>query len=246
MILTLAPIFFDNRFYDLRTKEHEELVAKLAHLCTRSISKPDAGLWEIRDGWKEHSFTNLMCWAGLDRAERMQRAGFLRSLSVDLDGARTLAVQALEGATKGGALRNGPNDDTYDAALAQAAILGFPNRKICEATTGEILRELVADNGGEEIGFFYRYLRPDDFGTPQAPFVICSFWVVQALVKLGRLSEAQQVMSRVMIAANSVGLLSEHFLPHARLQLGNFPQAYSHVGLINAAFALSPPWSEML
>ena len=101
-------------------------------------------------------------------------------------------------------------------------------------------------NGGEEIGFFYRYLRQDDFGTPQAGFVICSFWVVQALVKLGRLAEAQQVMSRVMTAANSVGLLSEHFLPHARLQLGNFPQAYSHVGLINAAFALSPPWSEML
>ena len=104
----------------------------------------------------------------------------------------------------------------------------------------------MADTGGEGIGFFYRYLRPDDFGTPQAPFVICSFWVVQALVKLGRLSEAQQVMSRVMTAANSVGLLSEHFLLQARLQLGNFPQAYSHVGLINAAFALSPPWSEML
>ena len=246
MILTLAPIFFDNRFYDLRTKEHEDLVAKLVHLCIRSISKPDAGLWEIRNGWKEHSFTNLMCWAGLDRAERMQRAGFLQSLSVDLDRARTLAAQALEGATKGGALRNGPTDDTFDAALAQAVILGFPNRKVCEATTGEILRELVVRNGGEEIGFFYRYLRPDDFGTPEAGFVICSFWVVQALVKLGRLSEAQQVMSQAMTAANSVGLLSEHFLPHARLQLGNFPQAYSHVGLINAAFALSPPWNEML
>jgi len=152
----------------------------------------------------------------------------------------------LERATRGGALRNGPSNDTYDAALAQAAILGFPNRKVCEATTEEILRELVVGNGGEDIGFVYRYLRQGDFGTPQAGFVICSFWVVQALVKLGRLAEAQQVMSRVMIAANSVGLLSEHFLPQARLQLGNFPQAYSHVGLINAAFALSPPWSEML
>lgn len=82
------------------------------------------------------SITNLMCWAGLDRAERMQRAGFLQSLSVDLDGARTLALQALEGATKGGALRNGLSDVTYDAALTQAAILSFPNRKVCEATTG--------------------------------------------------------------------------------------------------------------
>jgi len=71
-------------------------------------------------------------------------------------------------------------------------------------------------NGSEGIGFFYRYLRQDDFGKPEAGFVICSFWVIQALLKLGRLAEAQQVMSGVMTAANSLGLLSEHFLPHAR------------------------------
>jgi GH15 family glucan-1,4-alpha-glucosidase len=104
----------------------------------------------------------------------------------------------------------------------------------------------VVGNGSEGIGFFYRYLRQDDFGKPEAGFVICSFWVVQALLKLGRLAEAQQAMLGVMTAANSLGLLSEHFLPHARLQLGNFPQGYSHVGLINAAFALSPSWSERL
>jgi GH15 family glucan-1,4-alpha-glucosidase len=104
----------------------------------------------------------------------------------------------------------------------------------------------VVGNGSEGIGFFYRYLRQDDFGKPEAGFVICSFWVVQALLKLGRLAEAQQAMSGVMTAANSLGLLSEHLLPHARLQLGNFPQGYSHVGLINAAFALSPSWSERL
>jgi GH15 family glucan-1,4-alpha-glucosidase len=246
MILTLAPIFFDNRFIDLRTPEHEALVAKLIHLCVSSISQPDAGLWEIRNGWQEHSFTNLMCWAGLDRAERMQRAGFLSNLSINVVEARSRAEQALERATRNGVLRNGPSDDSFDAALAQAAILGFPNRKICEATTQDIVRELTVRDGIEERGFFYRYLRNDDFGKPQAAFVICSFWMVQALAKLGHLAEARQIMANVLTAANSVGLLSEHYLPQRRLQLGNFPQAYSHVGLINAAFALSPPWGDVL
>ena len=87
MILTLAPIFFDNRFLDLRTKEHEALVANLVRLCERSISQPDAGPWEIRNGWKEHSFTNLMCWAGLDRAYVCSGLGSSRSPD-HLDSAR--------------------------------------------------------------------------------------------------------------------------------------------------------------
>ena len=246
MILTLAPIFFDNRFYDLRTKDHEGLVANLVRLCERSISQPDAGLWEIRNGWREHSFTNLMCWAGLDRAHRMQRAGFLRDLATDLDAARRRAGRALIQATKERALRNGPTDDSYDASLAQLAILGFPDRDVCDMTTTQIKRALAVRRDGQDTGFFFRYVREDDFGQPRSSFVICSFWVVQALAKLGRLAEAKQIMAQVLTGANSVGLFAEHFVPETHTQLGNFPQAYSHVGLINAAFAVSPPWSEVL
>ena len=246
MILTLAPIFFDNRFFDLRTKDHEALVANLARLCERSISQPDAGLWEIRNGWREHSFTNLMCWAGLDRAYRMQRAGFLNGLTIDLETARIRAGNALLQATKDKAVRNGPNDDSYDASLAQLAILGFPDREVCDTTVTKIKQVLAVHLDGKETGFFFRYLREDDFGKPQSSFVICSFWVVQALAKLGRVSEAKQIMSQILAGANGVGLFAEHFVPETRVQLGNFPQAYSHVGLINAAFAVSPPWSDVL
>ena len=246
MILTLAPIFFDNRFIDLRTKEHEALVANLVRLCERSISQPDAGPWEIRNGWKEHSFTNLMCWAGLDRAYRMQRAGFLRDLPTNLDSARARAANALLQATKDKALRNGPTDESYDASLAQLAILGFPDREVCDTTITQIKQALAVRQDGKETGFFFRYLRQDDFGKPQSSFVICSFWVVQALAKLGRLPEAKQIMKQILTGANGVGLFAEHFVPETRVQLGNFPQAYSHVGLINAAFAVSPPWSDVL
>ena len=246
MILTLAPIFFDNRFIDLRTKEHEALVANLVRLCERSISQPDAGPWEIRNGWKEHSFTNLMCWAGLDRAYRMQQAGFLRDLPTNLDSARARAAHALLQATKDKALRNGPTDESYDASLAQLAILGFPDREVCDTTITQIKQALAVRQDGKETGFFFRYLRQDDFGKPQSSFVICSFWVVQALAKLGRLAEAKQIMNQILTGANGVGLFAEHFVPETRVQLGNFPQAYSHVGLINAAFAVSPPWSDVL
>ncbi len=246
MILTLAPIFFDNRFIDLRTKDHEALVANLVRLCERSISQPDAGPWEIRNGWKEHSFTNLMCWAGLDRAYRMQRAGFLLDLPTNLDTARARAANALLQATKDKALRNGPTDESYDASLAQLAILGFPDREVCDTTITQIKQALAVRQDGKETGFFFRYLRQDDFGKPQSSFVICSFWVVQALAKLGRLAEAKQIMNQILTGANGVGLFAEHFVPETRVQLGNFPQAYSHVGLINAAFAVSPPWSDVL
>jgi GH15 family glucan-1,4-alpha-glucosidase len=246
LVLALTPIFSDNRFYDLRTKEQQQLVANLARLCERSVGQPDAGLWEIRDGWQEHSFSNLMCWAGLDRTQRMQQAGFLPSLTFDVDAARARAAQALLAAAKDGALRNGPKDDTHDASLAQAAILGFPNREVCEATMQSIAHGLAVQTDGKDTGFYFRYLRPDDFGRPQSSFVICSFWVVQGLARLGRLAEAQQIMTQVLTGANHLGLLSEHFVPETRIQLGNFPQAYSHVGLINAAFAVSPSWTSVL
>ncbi len=246
MILTFTPIFFDERYSDLRSKDLDMLLAHLAKLCVRSIGQPDAGLWEIRNGWQEHSFTNLMSWAGLERLERIRQAGHLGSISLDLTAARIHAAEALLRGVHGGALRNGPTDFSDDAALAQLPILGYPNQQLCESTVLHITRELALRHGNEDTGFFYRYVRNDDFGKPEGAFVICSFWIAQALARLGRTTEARTILDRVLLAANHVGLFSEHFIPATNTQCGNFPQAYSHVGLINAAFAVSPPWSDVL
>lgn len=246
MILTFTPIFFDERYVDLRTKDLDGLLAHLAQLCARSIGQPDAGLWEIRNGWQEHSFTNLLCWAGLERLERIKQAGHLNGLTMDVMGARIRAAEALLRSAHDGAVRNGPSDLSYDAALAQLPILGYPNRELCESTVLQIARELSLKRGAEDTGFFYRYVREDDFGKPEGAFVICSFWIAQALARLGRIPEARTILDRVLVAANHVGLFSEHFIPATTIQCGNFPQAYSHVGLINAAFAVSPPWSDVL
>lgn len=246
MVLTLAPIYFDERFFYLRDKDHDELLIHLAKLCYRSIAKADAGLWEIRNGWQEHSFTNLMCWAGLERVQRIRGNNYLQSLPFDIKEATQKASDAVLKAMHGGSLRNGPNDISYDASLALAAILRFPESQVCIDTVREIQKNLALGPTSPCSSFFYRYIRNDDFGKPESAFVICSFWVAQALARFGYKEEACRILDDVMKASNHVGLFSEHFLPTGLIQLGNFPQAYSHVGLINAAFAVSPPWSEVL
>lgn len=244
MVLTLSPIFFDERFAQLRTQEHEDLLAHLGQLCARTISVADAGLWEVRNGWREHTFSNLMSWAGLERIERIQKAGYLRGFALDATRERLRAEAAVLRSTVKGSLRNGPEDPSFDSALALAPVLRFPGAELGSATLEGIRSALAAD--GERRSFLYRYLRDDDFGRPRSAFVICSFWIAQALSHLGRQTEALQVLEDLRAAANPLGLFSEHFDPVTGQQLGNFPQAYSHVGLINAAFGASPAWSEIL
>lgn len=246
IILTLAPIYFDERFLHLRNREHEEMLYHFAKLCARSISKPDAGLWEIRDGWQEHSFTNLMAWAGLERTARIHANKGIGHPPIDLEHARDHAMKALEKAVKDGSLRNGPNDDTLDASLALSTVLRLPNEELCRLTTEKIREHLALGKEGVESSYFYRYVRQDDFGHPHSAFLICSFWVAQSLARLGDKKGAEKILKDVVKSANHLGLFAEHFLPSKNTQLGNFPQAYSHVGLINAAFALSPTWSEVL
>lgn len=246
LIVALAPIFFDERFHHLRTKEHEDLLENLLGHCIRSISQADAGLWELRNGWQEHSFSNLMCWAGIERILRMKQIGFFRHSDFDLAIAKAKAEAAITAAVKEGSLRNGPKDDSYDAALLQLPLLRYPDEDLCNKTVMAIAKELDLGGSSKRTGFIFRYQRSDDFGSPRSAFLVCSFWLAQALARLGRTGSARDVMDNVMESANRLGLFSEHYLPRELLQLGNFPQAYSHVGQINAAFAVSPAWSEIL
>ncbi len=244
LILALAPIFFDRRFSYLRVREHEELLEHLASLAARSISVPDAGLWEFRNGWREHSFTNLMSWAGLERIERIQRQGYLAQLKINVTEEKERAQKHIEAAVVEGILRNGPEDNSLDTSLALLPVLRFPNPALSKATVEQFQRSLILDDGTKS--FFYRYIREDDFGTPRAAFVVCSFWMAQAFAHLGERDRAQKIIEGALTSSNRLGLLPEHFDPTLKIQLGNFPQAYSHVGLINAAFAVSPRWDEIL
>lgn len=246
MLLAIAPIYFDERFLHLRTPEHDELFASLVRFCSKNISQPDAGLWEIRDGWQEHSFSNLLCWAGLDRALSIQKAGNLGDMGVNLERELQRAEAALRKAVVDGYVGNGPTDATPDASLLLMPLLRFPDKKLCKETVLRLEKELTFQDEKSGEGFLYRYLRKDDFGRPSSAFLICSYWLVQALVRVGERERARMLMEKLKVARNSLGLLAEHFDPSRGQQLGNFPQAYSHVGQILAAFAVSKPWEEVL
>src|SRR5690606_10195732 len=134
----------------------------------------------------------------------------------------------------------------YNAALFELPLLRYPDPVLSEKTVHQTYEQLRAGSEGVDQFFIYRYRRADDFGTPKSPFVLCSFWWFQALARLGQLNQAREALRGVFEAANPLGLFAEHDLPSQKTQLGNFPQAYSHIGQINATFAVSPPWSSIL
>jgi GH15 family glucan-1,4-alpha-glucosidase len=103
----------------------------------------------------------------------------------------------------------------------------------------EAIRRVLSIDGG----LLKRYDSADDFGRPQAAFTVCSFWLAEALAAVGKLGEARELFEHLLTLHNGLGLYSEDILATGGKQSGNFPQTYSHVGLINAAFRLSRPWT---
>ena len=103
----------------------------------------------------------------------------------------------------------------------------------------------VGKVSGSILGdFVFRYMTPDDFGTPSNAFLVCSFWYINALASIGDRDEARRMFEYVLACRNSHGLLAEHIDPKSREQWGNFVQTYSMVGLINSAIRLSLPWDD--
>jgi GH15 family glucan-1,4-alpha-glucosidase len=129
-----------------------------------------------------------------------------------------------------------------DASLLQMASLRLlpATDPRLHATVDAIWKNLSRD------GWLFRYQLDDGFGQPVVAFIICTFWMVEALVAIGRTADAKAVMERAHAALSPLGLLSEDYQTSDLSMWGNFPQAYSHVGLIHAAFAASPNWAEVL
>jgi GH15 family glucan-1,4-alpha-glucosidase len=252
LILTLSPIYLDERFHHLRSPHLDKTMQWLVSRCCDFIGKPDAGIWEIRGSQLEHSFTNAMCWAGIDRTIKIIEGGKLLSTgSVFVNKLRsclTLAASRITAASKNNVVSNSPDDATLDASLLLLPILRFPDKAICERTTAAIASGLTAGalDPCDDPFLLFRYRRNDDFGSPEDPFLICSFWLAQAYARLGDRQKGIKILQSLKACANPLGLYAEHFSSQTRTQLGNFPQAYSHVGLVNAAFAVSPSWMDVL
>jgi GH15 family glucan-1,4-alpha-glucosidase len=244
MVQALAPIFLDDRFGPERTPSVWALLERLARRAIAVAGTPDAGIWEVRGAQQTQTFSSLMCWVAADRMASLSRR---HNPQVEAE-FRTAALRIRdEILARGWSTGLDSLVSTYDGTQLDAALLqAIPLRLFdqgdprADQTIRAVQRGLMRD------GLLMRYTYDDGFGAPHSAFLICTFWLVEALAHVGRTAEATAAMNEALKLASPLGLLSEDFAVDTQQLLGNFPQAYSHVGLINAAFAASPSWSEIL
>jgi GH15 family glucan-1,4-alpha-glucosidase len=243
MILAVSRLFLDTRFVgEIPPLTAVEIVESLLDQIERTLEEPDAGLWEFRGRTRLHSFSVLMHWAGALRAIEVAEALdavdlAARARDVERRAADILATRCWNDEI--GALTQVAGEPQLDASLLLAVHLGYLTPDDPRATSHvDAIRKALAVDGG----LLRRYSVDDDFGETHAAFTVCTFWLVEALALLGRTDEAKELFDRLLSLDNGLGLYSEDLLPDTLEQSGNFPQTYSHVGLINAAFRLSRRW----
>jgi GH15 family glucan-1,4-alpha-glucosidase len=219
------------------------IVCRLMDFIDRSWDQPDEGLWEIRGPRRHFVHSKVMAWVAADRAVRM--VGKLGHTG-PVERWRAMRDRIhVEVCDKGFDPERGTFTQSYgsrelDAALLLIPIVGFlpPKDPRVTGTIDAIKRELTTD------GFVLRYPtseRNDIDGLPGAEgvFLACSFWLAEALALVGRKHEAMELFERLLALTNDVGLLAEEYDPVQGRQLGNFPQAFTHINLIHTAQALS-------
>jgi GH15 family glucan-1,4-alpha-glucosidase len=244
MVMSLSPIFFDDRYSLDRSPETLKLLEGLARKAVAVAGQPDAGIWEYRTEWKPQTFSGLMCWAAAERMSRVAKEHAPSLVGEFEAAAKKIQEQLVKEAwcpqISSFAAAYGGSD--LDASLLQMSHLRFlPQEDPRLAGTIDAIRD-----GLSKDGWLYRYRLDDGFGTPSVAFIICTFWLIESLADLGRKKEARHLMDTVCGTLSPLGLLAEDYETSTLRLWGNFPQAYSHVGLIRAAFAASPPWMDIL
>ncbi|MDG6347710.1 glycoside hydrolase family 15 protein [Luteimonas sp. 8-5] len=243
VVLASAQLFFDQR---LRQRGDLAMFERLQPLGEQAVAlhdRPDAGLWEFRGHTHVHTYSAVMCWAACDRLAKIatrlgldDRSAHWRKCA-DTIRERVFASSWNE---ERGYFADAYGGERLDASLLLLADLGFIEARDPRfiATVEAIGRELKR---GDSL---FRYIAPDDFGTPETSFIICTFWYIDALAAIGRKDEARAMFNEILSRRNHLGLLSEDLAFDSGELWGNFPQTYSHVGLIIAAMALSRPWQD--
>ncbi|MFE7960585.1 glycoside hydrolase family 15 protein [Streptomyces sp. NPDC057413] len=204
--------------------------------------QPDEGLWEVRGGRRQFVHSKVMVWVAADRAVRaLEEYGHLEG---DLDGWRAMRDEVhREVCEKGFDAERNTFTQYYGSRELDAALLLIPRVGFLPADDPRVLGtiEAIREDLGHH-GFLRRYSTAeatvDGLPGDEGAFLACSFWLADALHASGRTKEARELFERLVGVANDVGLLAEEYDPVGARQLGNFPQAFSHIGLVNTALAL--------
>jgi alpha,alpha-trehalase len=211
------------------------IVQSQAECATQVWQHPDQGIWEARGKPQHYVSSKLMCWVALDRAAQ------LATIRGDQDAhsswratADEIRADILQRGVRDGVLRQHYDTDSLDASTLLAAIFGFlpGDDKVLRRSVEAIASDLTED------GFVLRYRTDetdDGLSGKEGSFLICSFWLVSALAIVGELQRARDMMERLLRVASPLGLYAEEFDTSTARHLGNFPQAFSHLALIEAA-----------
>ena len=214
-------------------------LAAAADTAAARWREKDQGIWEIRGEPRDFLYSKLMCWVALDRAIAL--AGHLGAEDRVTDWAAArdeIRAAILERGwnERAGAFTQAFGSEDLDASNLMLAITGFlpgddPRMKATIDATAQRLTD--------KRGLVYRYLGHDGLSGEEGTFLLCTFWLAQAQAMAGEVEEATATFERALAAINDVGLLAEEVDPRSGEMIGNFPQAFSHIGLVNAAWAIT-------
>jgi alpha,alpha-trehalase len=214
-------------------------LATAADTAAARWQEKDQGIWEIRGEPRDFLYSKLMCWVALDCAISLASRLGAEDRVADWESTRAeirAAILARGWNERAGAFTQAFGSEDLDASSLMLAITGFlagddPRMK---ATIDAIARGLT-----DERGLVYRYLAHDGLAGQEGTFLLCTFWLAQAQALAGDVEAATATFERAVAAINDVGLLAEEVDPRSGNMIGNFPQAFSHIGLVNAAWAIT-------
>ena len=239
-VLTAEALFTQARAHK---KRDESLFARLERFgehAARIYNTPDAGLWELRGTGRVHTFSSVMCWVACDRLARYadtlqlaDRAQYWRAHATRIHE----EISRRSWNAKLNTFTATMDGESLDASLLLMPRLGFIDARDPRfaGTVAAIERDLRHGD------FIYRYVEQDDFGYPENSFLVCTFWYIEALARMGgaRRDEARKLYDKVLSARNQHGLLAEDLDPRTLELWGNFPQTYCMAGIIECAVRLS-------
>jgi GH15 family glucan-1,4-alpha-glucosidase len=238
VLISLLPLYTDHRFVFSERKDSVHWIEFLLSKIEHTIDEKDAGIWEFRNMANIHCYSNLFQWAGASAAEKMARTIQNQELidkAISLKERAAAHIESCYDPVRK-VYTNSAGSSNLDASTLQLIMMNYldPNSERARDHLAALEKELRTPNG-----LFYRYLYADDFGKPKTTFLICAFWYVEALATVGRLDDAQREFGNLLQYSNHLLLFSEDVDEEDGSQWGNFPQAYSHVGLMNAAYRIA-------
>ncbi len=234
----LAAAYRMQELIDWEDEGQRRMLMAVADLAARAWTEPDHGIWEMRDEPRHHLYSKLMCWVALDRAiDMVDKLGAEARIS-DWRSTRDEITEAI--------LESGWNQDigaftqsfgstALDASALVLPIVGFlpPEDPRVSSTIEKIESQLI-----DSSGLVMRYRTADGLDGEEGAFLLCTFWLAQAHALAGNVQRAREVFTNATGFANELGLFAEEVESGTGNAIGNFPQAFSHIGLINAAWAI--------